>query len=224
MRRFKYTVGEPIVQKRVKRQYSEMEARIKSKLNKFKGILTTKDFSNVDPDDLYDVREEYIKARQTGIEFSRASIVVNQEFNYNILNVPHEFSTENLNVQLVAEKLGKKYADATVESRKKELYRLVQQAHIEGHSIDTFEETLGKYFQPLRGKKAWKARRIARTETSRNFDRATKTSLEVLNIQKCDVVGCEDNHGDCNATNVPVGMIEHLDLHPNHTGSVVPQI
>ena len=93
-----------------------------------------------------------------------------------------------------------------------------------GMPISEISGQLKDYFSQLKGENAWMATRIARTEASYAWDQAAKLGYSEIGVKTCDVIGCEDNTGDCNARGIPISDIDNLDFHPNHRGSVVPSI
>ena len=81
---------------------------------------------------------------------------------------------------------------------------------------------IGDYFTDLTREDGWRAMRIARTEASYAWDRAAQLGYSELGVEKIDVVGCDDDEGDCNAQDVPVEDIDTLNFHPNHSGTCIP--
>jgi len=183
-----------------------------------------------DIDQIYDLEVEYTEAKKAGRAFSNATIHLSYEFNSQLYNVAQDFTTEFLRAQVVGDQIGIQYADATVDSRRAELKRLLERAIIEGDSIDEFTEDLSDYFVTLRGTakssgvRNWRARRIARTETGRVMDRSAMSAFNQIGVRFIDVVGCDEAHEpwDCLLQHVPIEEIPNLNFHPNHTGSVVP--
>jgi HK97 family phage portal protein len=71
---------------------------------------------------------------------------------------------------------------------------------------------------------------IARTETSRLLDQANVACYQDMGVNRCDVIGCEDDEVmagqrfGCNSENIPILDADSIEFHPNHTGAIVPRI
>ncbi|MAF36063.1 hypothetical protein CL622_03010 [archaeon] len=129
---------------------------------------------------------------------------------------------------LTLDKLGKSYADLTLDTRRNELKSLVERASEEGMSTSRLSDEIEDLFNYDKTQ-AWKASRIARTEISNAYQRASQIGYKELGIKYEMVVGCQEpdlSKWDC-ATNGesgirPVGS--DWNFKPNHTGTIVPVI
>lgn len=145
---------------------------------------------------------------------------VNESFNMSI-----DPTFKNNNVKLTVERLSKRYAEKTIDTRRNELRKIVTDGLSEGESVQTIKASVEDWVDTLvSGQNAWRADRIARTEASYAWDQASKIAYDELNVESFDVVGCEDNETDCNVQNVPMAEWDNLDFHPNHTGTRVPNL
>ena len=155
----------------------------------------------------------------------QAAITISVTKVNDMLKTKVDASTKNKKIVLVVEKLSTKYADHMVESRKEELRGILAKADELGWSHGEIKAAIeDEVFDPLIKGDGWKAARIARTEAGNTFDRASYLGYEELGVKMCDVIGCEDNDTDCNRQNIPMDEVPDLEFHPNHTGSIVPQI
>lgn len=220
IRLYKKTKIEPVVLKIVKKQYRGLEKRVRENLNRFKGVKDLDEIQSINQ--LYDSNIERQEALKAGREFSEASLILANDYQHELWQIEERQAMEYLEIQLVAEQLGKQYEDVSVESRKNELEIILRKALQEGESVYTFSSRLSDYFDALHGAVAWRGKRIARTETSRNMDRASYKAFRKIGVTHINIVGCEDSEGDCNALKVPLNLLTSLNLHPNHTGSAVP--
>jgi HK97 family phage portal protein len=73
---------------------------------------------------------------------------------------------------------------------------------------------------------SWRARMIARTESRAAWDAAAVEGYKELDVKFFDVIGCSGGddypESDCNRPNIPIGEVDNLEFHPNHTGCLVP--
>lgn len=65
---------------------------------------------------------------------------------------------------------------------------------------------------------------IARTESSLAYDKGAILSYKDAAVEYVDVIGCEDDTPDCNATHVSIDEADQLEFHPNHRGVIVPEL
>jgi HK97 family phage portal protein len=134
----------------------------------------------------------------------------------------YDSSFKNPKVRLVVDKLGTNYATLTLNTRKNEVYKLVQDSVTQGWSNSELTGAFKDYFEDLTGREGWKAWRIARTEASNAWDSGALLNYQDLGVKTLDVVGCEDMITDCNRRGVPINEADGLVFHPNHTGCLCP--
>lgn len=200
--------------------YKSMEARVLADVKNF-------DISHVKQtniDEVFDFSEEFQEAKKAANStFQSATALAIEDVN-GALGSSVSATTQNPQVVLVVEKLNTRYADETINSRREELRVIIQKSIDEGTGVSGLKSDLQTYFRSLNGSEAWRATRIARTEASHAWDLAAEIGYRELGVTTVDVVGCEDTHGqwDCNKGGFPISQIPQLNLHPNHTGSVVP--
>jgi HK97 family phage portal protein len=138
-------------------------------------------------------------------------------------------STEYSRIKLVVEKLSTQYVSNTLNKRKEDVRTIIETA-LNGSGPaeikNSIQEAFGKEFT---GANAWKAQRIARTESNNAHNQASKEVFSSLGVQVVDVVGCEDDiimpgeQYGCNSVNIPVDVMDSITFHPNHIGSFVIQ-
>lgn len=206
------------IQKDVRGFYDGMRTRILDK------IKSTAHLSTKAIEDPFDIESEIINAKNAARPMHTASITLSMNEMNRILDINLDSSTQNKFVRLVVEKLGNRYATQTMNSRYEELRTLFGNAQEQGQSISEIAGTITEYFEELSGENAWKATRIARTEAFYAWDQAAVNAYNEIGVTIVDVIGCEDEIGGCNRQNIPIDEAVNLEFHPNHTGTIVPQI
>jgi HK97 family phage portal protein len=145
---------------------------------------------------------------------------------YNDLNeyfdLDFDASTKNPIFNNQVATLTDELASTITASRKREIERLLNNMAEEGLSLTDLKNNIEDLYGTLDSTSGSRAMRIARTEASRTWDKATFQSYKQLDVQFIDVVDCEDSEPDCNKKNVPMSEVEALKFHPNHTGVIVP--
>lgn len=200
--------------------YRSMENRVTSSVKSLQSINT----KQVDIDNTFNFDEETSEARKVAHRaFTSAVTLAITDVNKSVgSDVDPSFS--NPKVKLVVEKLNRRYADLTINSRREEIRALLQTSIDEGMSISELKSSLQEYFKTLNGRDAWRAQRIARTEASYAWDQAAEIGYRDIGVTTVDVIGCEDAHEpwDCNKSGFSISEVPNLNFHPNHTGTVVP--
>lgn len=205
-----------IIEKGVKQFYSGLESRVLAKY-KDTGELSTKSF-----DDPFDLNEEIKRAEKDSVPFFTSAVTISLNDISEMFDITIDSSTKNRDVRLVVESLGKTYATETMNSRYDEIKKIISTTMEENKPHSEIAIKLKEYFSELRGENAWKATRIARTEAFYCWDQAAMLSYKELGVNTLDVVGCLDDHGNCNRRGIPIAEGSSLRFHPNHTGSIVP--
>ena len=209
------------IQRSVLKFYKQMEKRAIEGLEKTIEGLQTKDANLEDVFNFSDERDAAIKDSKKF--FTSASVLALKDFN-SFFGGDIDATFGNHKLRLVVEKLSTRYADLTINTRRNELRRILETGVSQGLGISEIKSNIQGHFQTLSGKDGFRATRIARTEASYAWDQAARIGYEEIGVRQIDVVGCEDAHApwDCNQCCFPLGKIDSLNLHPNHTGTVVP--
>ena len=219
---------EPSVEREVIAYYKGLESRINdafSAVDKAGVVLSTKSLL----DDIFSLDSEVSLAMAASKRFF-TSIVVNAINDQNeIVGRQVDASTKNRGLVLVVEKLAKRYADQTLNTRREELRSLIKTGIDEGIPLSEIKSRISDSFEALRGNEsAWKAARIARTETAAAYEDGSKMVYESLGVKSVRVIGCVDPGPpwDCDAdgSRGPHLIGKTLRFKPNHTGTVVPDI
>ena len=97
----------------------------------------------------------------------------------------------------------------------------------DGKTINTMKNEIKEMFSRFTDDAAIdtpRARMIARTEASIGYDAGAREVFDVLGYELFGVYGCEDAHEpwDCNKDGFTKDQIDDLELHPNHTGTLLP--
>ena len=97
----------------------------------------------------------------------------------------------------------------------------------DGKTINTMKNEIKEMFSLFTDGAAIdtpRARMIARTEASIGYDAGSREVFDVLGYELFGVYGCEDTHEpwDCNKDGFTKDQIDDLELHPNHTGTLLP--
>jgi len=204
--------------------YSALEKKVLANLlksDKYIDIKTQKS-NNQNEDDVFDFKEEVKQAKKLGKNMIMAGVVIGINDINKMVGSKVDSTTKNSRLVLVVEKLATNYASRTIDSRRNELRDILSKSVEDGAPLSELKGRIQDYFDELKSKDGWMATRIARTEASYAWDQAAKLGYEDIGVKKCDVVGCEDSTGDCNAKDVSMDEIDNLDFHPNHTGTIVP--
>lgn len=213
---------EPIIRESIDKFYAKVEARAISGLEKSVAFMRTKG-ANIN--DVFVFSAEHAEAVKDGRRFFTSAATISlQNFN-EFFDEDIDTSFSNRDMRLVVDKLSVKYADSTVNSRKKELQEILSKALDEGVGISEIKGRIQDHFETLRsGSEGWRATRIARTEASFAYDQASAIGYKEIGVTRVDVVGCESRHEpwDCNKSGFKLEEISTLNFHPNHTGTVVP--
>ena len=204
----------------IKSFYRAMEARVLGALKSVDG-LSLKD-PGPDLDEIFNFEDERAAAIRAGKSLFTSAVTVGVTDANELFGTDVDSSTRNQKIVLVVERLNKRYADRTIDSRREDVRGILSSWRESGEPISELSGQLKDYFRQLTGENAWMATRIARTEASHAWDQASILSYDELGVETFDVVGCEDDVGDCNATGVPRSQVENLVFHPNHTGTLVP--
>jgi HK97 family phage portal protein len=209
------------INKSIIKFYKQMEIRALEGLEKTVTDIQTKDANINDVFDFSEEKDEAIKSSRKF--FTSASVLALNDFN-SFFNADIDTTFGNQQIRLVVEKLSVRYADLTINSRREELRKILEKAVSEGLAISEIKVSIQQHFQSLIGKEGWRATRIARTEASYAWDQAAGIGYKEIGVTQIDVVGCEESHQpwDCNLCCFPLGKIDTLNFHPNHTGTVVP--
>ena len=227
----------PKTYKEVRNYYIGFEKRAIANFDKapksYHAIFEGEDAKAVTGDNIIDWEAEKELAKKSAKKF-HTSIVVNGLNNFNdILDTEIETSFKNEQLKLTVEKLGKNYANETIDSRREELRAILKTSIDEGVSISETKGRIQDYFKELNAadpKKGWKTDRIARTEVSSAYDQSAKMSYEELNVKHIQVIGCEkkwegwDCDDDGSRAIYKMSEFDTLSFHPNHGGSIVPVI
>lgn len=211
---------QPDMLREVKAFYKDMEKTVISGLEK---SFVIPDFKEADMADMFNgllyTEEAKKHARRM---FTSAITVALNDFN-DAFNGEVDTSFKNPAVRLVVEQLGKRYADTTINSRREEVRHILQKNLDAGEGISGIKSDLQAHFDTLNGKNAWRALRIAKTEASYAYDRASLIGFDELEYNGAfDIVGCEDMAANCNRKNISRTEMDSLMHHPNHTGVAVP--
>jgi HK97 family phage portal protein len=222
---------EPKTYKDVRKYYEGMEERAIANFNK--NAKKDYEIKKVTGDNIIDWESEKKIAKESAKKFHTSIIVTGlKDFN-DILDAGIDTTFKNKKIKLTVEKLGIKYANETIDSRRKELKAIISKAVEEGVPISETKGRIHDYFGTLNAtdrKQGWRTDRIARTEVSTAYDQAAKISYEELDVKKVQVIGCEKQWEgwDCDTDGTrgeySVGDMDGLSFHPNHAGSIVPVI
>lgn len=205
-----------LITRSVNQYYQGLKKRVMSALDSQKSIDSKSD------NDLFDLGDEISKAKRASKSFFRSTVVLAIADVNELLDTEVDSSSKNKRLNLVVEKLSSNYASTTLDSRRDEIRELLSKAQEEGVPISEIRGRFQDYFSELTGEGSWKALRIARTESGYAWDQAGLMGYDELGIDKFDVIGCEDNVGDCNAVGLSREEADNLNTHPNHTGTLVP--
>jgi HK97 family phage portal protein len=202
----------------VKSFYSGMEERV---LQKFKNPSALSVKAKQEP---FDIEDEIKRAKEAAKPMFTSALSISINEVNSIMGTDVSASTQSRAFNLVVEKLSIRYATETMNSRYDELRKLFDDFNSEGLPVSELAGELTDYFGELKGENAWKATRIARTESSHTWDQASVHAYKDIGVSVVDVIGCEDEEGDCNKQNVPISEADGLTFHPNHTGTITPSI
>jgi HK97 family phage portal protein len=215
--------------KQAKLAKAKLEPMIVQEVNKFyvdleKQVLKAFDNEVKAINDIIDLEPITNEAKKASKRFFTSGVTVAINNNNKILGGKVDSSFKNPKIRLVVDKLGTKYADLTIETRKNEVLNIIKQGFEDGLANSEIKGLLQDNFDSLTGPDSWKAWRIARTEASNAYDQGSLMVYEDVGVKFVDVVGCEDTVTDCNKTDIPMNEAWALEFHPNHTGDIVPQI
>jgi HK97 family phage portal protein len=230
----------PKTYKEVKEYYIGFEKRAIANFDRLakKDIFQSSNFieiaaeiKKVTGDNIIDWEAEKVLAKNSAKKFHTSIIVKGlKEFN-DILDTDIDTTFKNQKIKLTVDKLGIKYANETIDSRKKELTAILEKAVAEGVPISETKGRIQDYFKTLNAadpKKGWRTDRIARTEVSTAYDQSSKISYEEIDTKQIQVIGCEkkwegwDCDDDGSRAIYPMSQFDDLSFHPNHGGSIVP--
>ncbi len=175
-------------------------------------------------DELWDDAAEYGELYSSGYKMHQSAVAIGVNDGNELWDVDIDGSILNPKIMLVVEKLAKKYADQTVNSRREELRNVMNLWRQSGQGIGDLKRSIQDMGSELYGAQAWKAQRIARTEAALAWDQANLLAYDQIGVRVFDIVGCIDNFTDCNKRGIPRDQVDNLRFHPNHTGTMVPHV
>lgn len=204
------------IEKNIIAYYKSLESRVLAE------IKSPEFYRKISENNPFNMDEEIVRAKAAAKSTFSSAVAIGVNDVNELFGTSVDSSTRNPRVRLVVEKLVKNYADRTLNSRRDELRTIIQNWRSEGQPISELSGRIKEHFETLTGSEAWRATRIARTEASLAWDQSAVMSYDELGVTAYDIVGCEDDIGDCNATGIQRDEVDGLDLHPNHTGTLVP--
>jgi HK97 family phage portal protein len=177
--------------------------------------------NEIDIDDIFDAEDETLRAYNDALRWQQSAVAVGVNDSNEIWGLQTDNTSKNPDVVLVVEKLAKRYADLTIETRREELRGIITAWRETGEGVSSLKRQV-QDLGGLYGENAWKSQRIARTEASMAYDSAQMIGYREIGVTTFDVIGCEDEETDCNRTGIPLNEVAGLTFHPNHTGTIVP--
>lgn len=208
---------EKVLIKSVKNYYVGLESRVLDSIKSVDGQSF-----KMPVDDVFNYDDELGRAQSAIKPAFMSSVAVGLDDVNDIFGLGIENTTQNQAMTLVVDKLAKNYALATMNTQKKEIRAVIAKWMEDGAATSELAGRFKDYFKDLTGENAWKAIRIARTEASHAWDQAGILGYDELGVKTFDMFGCEDDEGDCNRTGIGREDVDSLNLHPNHSGTLVP--
>lgn len=210
--------------KEFRKFYEDMEKRVIGSMSK------SIDKKDINFDEMFDESEEKKIAAESSRAFFTSAITISATDMNDVLGTSIDTSFKNANIKLLVDRLSTKYADVTIQTRKDELKKIIDEALDDGVGVSETQARIRDHFKTLNGEDAWRADRIARAETRNAYDSMSKIAYQDIGVRHVRVIGCMDPGPpwDCDDNGQrakhPVEMADALNFKPNHTGTVVPDM
>jgi HK97 family phage portal protein len=215
----------------VKEYYRAQKERVLTELDKHKdiGSITTKEISSgIGIGMFFDEKKERDEMRKNAAKFHTAASTVSINEINKVLKTSINPSFQNYRFKLVVDKLGTRYINRKLNTDREAIKKIINQNIEQGNGLADLKADIQDHYDTYLDEKGWAAVRVARTEAMYSFDQASKLAFEDLQVKMVDVIGCKGDddypESNCNRSHIPIGEMDTMEFHPNHTGCFVPSL